>query len=133
MSDSDKILIIEDDTFMQDFYKAFFRKIHTEIVILEETNEIVETIENGGIVLIIMDINLRNTYLNNQRVDGIKFSRFIKEKFHWLQIPILLVTAYPLLSFGENIMSDSLADDYLIKPIIDYNKLIEKINKLVCI
>jgi CheY-like chemotaxis protein len=133
MTKSDKILIIEDDSFMQDFYKAFFRKIGIEIVILEETNDILTEIETGNIVLIIMDINLRNTFLNNQRADGIKFSRYIKEKYGQMQIPILLITAYPLLSFGENIVSDSLADDYLIKPIIDYNKLIEKINKLVAL
>lgn len=133
MSQYDEILIIEDDSFMQDFYKAFFKKIGMKIVILEETNDITNEIDKGNVVLIIMDINLRNTFLNNKRADGIKFSRFIKVKYSQMQIPILLITAYPLLSFGENIMSDSLADDYLIKPIIDYNKLIEKINKLVCL
>lgn len=131
MSILKKILIVEDDAFLQDFYKVFFKKIGGEIIILEDGDEILKVISSGGVELILMDINLRNTYLNSHRVDGIKFSRYIKEHFNYLHIPIILITAYPLSSFGNNILEDSLADDYLIKPIVDYNKLVEKINKLV--
>ncbi len=126
-----KIIIIEDDAFLQDFYKLFFKKVGGETIILENADEVLKEIHSGGVDLIIMDINLRNTYLNSQKVDGIKFSRYIKENFYHLKIPILLITAYPLSSFGENVLEVSLADDYLIKPIADYNQLIEKINKLV--
>lgn len=126
-----RILIVEDDIFMQDFYRAIFRKIGGEIIILENTADIVEEIEKGDIGLIIMDINLRNTYLDDKRTDGIKFARYLKERFAQMKIPILLITAYPVSSLGENFLEESLADDYLIKPIVDYNKLIEKINKLV--
>jgi CheY-like chemotaxis protein len=126
-----KIVIIEDDLFLQDFYKMFFKKIGGEIVILENADEILHIINSGDINLIIMDINLRNTFLNSQRVDGIKFSRYIKEKFPHLHIPIILITAYPIANYGKNLLEDSLADDYLVKPITDYNKLVDKINKLV--
>ena len=126
-----KILIIEDDIFLQDLYRIFFKKIGAQIILAEDSDEILSLIDEGGIELIIMDINLRNTNLNSQRIDGIKFSRYIKERFHSLHIPIILVTAYPLASFGNNVLEDSLADDYLIKPITDYNQLIEKINNLI--
>ena len=126
-----KIVIIEDDLFLQDFYKMFFKKIGGEIVILENADEILHIINSGDIDLIIMDINLRNTFLHSQRVDGIKFSRYIKEKFPHLHIPIILITAYPITNFGKNLLEESLADDYLVKPITDYNKLVDKINKLV--
>lgn len=126
-----KIIIVEDDTFLQDFYKLFFKKFGSEIIILEDADEIVKEIENGGIDLIIMDINLRNTMLGKEKIDGIKLSRHIKRTFRHISIPILLITAYPISSFGENVLEDSLADDYLLKPIADYNKLVNKINKLV--
>jgi CheY-like chemotaxis protein len=45
----------------------------------------------------------------------------------------MLVTAYPIESFGNNLLEDSMADDYLLKPITDYNQLIEKINNLVSV
>ena len=126
-----KIVIVEDDLFLQDFYKMFFKKIGGEIIILENADEILQVINSGNICLIIMDINLRNTFLHSQRVDGIKFSRYIKEKYPHLHIPIILITAYPLSSYGKNLLEESLADDYLVKPITDYNKLVDKINKLV--
>ncbi len=126
-----KILIVEDDTFMQDFYKAIFKKIGGDIIILENTNDIIEKIEKGEVGLIIMDINLRNTFLEDKRTDGIKFARYLKQYFSEMNIPILLITAYPVSSLGENFLEESMADDYLIKPIVDYNKLIEKINNLV--
>lgn len=126
-----KILIIEDDIFMQDFYKAIFKKIGGDYIILENTNDIIEEIDKGSVGLIIMDINLRNTYLEDKRTDGIKFARFLKQHFSNINLPILLITAYPVSSLGENFLEESMADDYLIKPIVDYNKLIEKINKLV--
>lgn len=126
-----KILIVEDDLFLQDFYRLFFKKIGGEILILEDGKKIIDEISNGKINLIIMDINLRNTYLNDQKIDGIKLSRYIKINFPNLSIPILLVTAYSQLSMRDEFLKDSLADDILVKPIVDYNQLIEKINKLV--
>jgi CheY-like chemotaxis protein len=69
--------------------------------------------------------------LNDQKIDGIKLSRYIKINFPNFSIPILLVTAYSQLSMRDEFLKDSLADDILVKPIVDYNQLIEKINKLV--
>jgi CheY-like chemotaxis protein len=126
-----KIIIVEDDIFLQDFYKLFFKKIGANVSIIEDPDELVQSLEKEKTDLIIMDINLRNSMLGNKKIDGLKLSRFIKLNFGHLHIPILLITAYALSSFGDNVFEDSLADDYMIKPISDYNKLIEKINKLV--
>jgi CheY-like chemotaxis protein len=126
-----RIIIVEDDMFLQDFYKLFFKKIGAEVLIIEDPDELIRSLEKDKADLIIMDINLRNSMLNNQKIDGLKLSRYVKLNFRHLNVPILLITAYALTSFGENVFEDSLADDYLIKPIADYNKLIEKINRLV--
>jgi CheY-like chemotaxis protein len=128
-----KILVIEDDQFLQDLYRIFFKKLGAEIIVAEDSDEIMRLVSEGEIELIIMDVNLRNTNLNSQRIDGIRLSRYLKEQFGALHIPILLVTAYPISSFPHNLLEESLADDYLLKPIIDYNQLIEKINNLISI
>ncbi|KAF0151681.1 MAG: Chemotaxis CheY-like receiver protein [Ignavibacteria bacterium] len=126
-----RVLIIEDDTFLQDFYRLFFKKINSEVIIREDGNDVINEIISARIDLIIMDINLRNTYLHGKRVDGIQFSRYIKTNYPSSGIPILLITAYPIITIGENKFEESLADDYLIKPITDYNLLVDKINRLV--
>jgi len=126
-----KVIVIEDDPWSQDFYKIFFKKLCDEVFILEDFDSIITEIENGDVDLIIMDINIKNTYWNSERLDGIKLSSIIKRRFHYLKIPILLISAYSFSGSGSNALADSLADDYFIKPICDYNKLVNKINKLV--
>lgn len=126
-----RIIIVEDDLFLQDFYRIFFRKVGGDVMVIEDGNKIMDEIENGKIDLVVMDINLRNSYLNGEKMDGIKLSRYIKTKYANLNIPVLLITAYPASSVAESMLADSMADDYLIKPITDFNLLVNKINKLV--
>ncbi|MDP2036669.1 MAG: response regulator, partial [Ignavibacteria bacterium] len=85
-----RVLIVEDDIFLQDFYRLFFKKIKCDVVIKEDGTDILNEIISGNVDLIIMDINLRNTYLNGLRVDGIRFSRYIKTNYPHLSMPILL-------------------------------------------
>ncbi|MBI5730146.1 MAG: response regulator [Ignavibacteriales bacterium] len=126
-----KVIVVEDDPFSQDYYKIFFKKLCNEVFILENVDSIINEIEKGDVDLIIMDINIKNTYWNSERLDGMKLSNIIKKRFNNLKIPVLLISAYPISAFGDNVLADSMADDYFIKPIYDYNKLIDKINKLV--
>jgi len=126
-----KVIIVEDDIFLQDFYKIFFKKFGAEVLILENVDDILKELHLGNVDLIILDVNLRNTMLSSKRIDGIMLSQYIKRNYGHLKVPILLITAYPSTSFGDSILEKSMADDYLLKPIADYNKLVDKINKLV--
>jgi len=126
-----KILIIEDDNILQEFYRILFRKLGHDVIILEDGEKIISTIKNEKISLIIMDINLRNTYLNSEKYDGIKLSRYIKENFNNLVLPIILVTAYSPNYCGDNLLRESLADDLILKPIISFEKLIQKVNRFI--
>lgn len=126
-----KVIIVEDDVFLQDFYRIFFKKFGAEVMIFENVDGIVSELHNGNVDLMIMDINLRNMMLFSKRIDGIMLSQYIKKNYAYLKVPILLITAYPLKGNNDPLLEKSMADDYLIKPIADYNKLVEKINKLV--
>lgn len=125
------ILIIEDDPFSQDFYNFIFRKAGLKSLIIEDGDKILLELAKGEIGIIIMDINLKNTSLNGERINGVKFSRIIKETEKYKNIPILLVTAYSISTNGDSFFAESLADDYIVKPIIDYNELISKIKNLL--
>ena len=125
------ILIVEDDLFTIDFYKYIFKKAKHNIIVLEDGDEIIETLQTKKIHLIIMDINLKNTYLNGVKIDGIKLSKFIKENINFAHIPILLVTAYSMDMKDDVLFKNSLAEDYITKPIVDFNFLIDKVNTLM--
>lgn len=125
------VLVVEDDPLHQDLYRLVFKKVGINLHVTESADEILQKIENDEVDLVIMDVNLRNTKIDSSLIDGIKFCRLIKTKFSEKKIPIILVTAYSKAYFGDKLLEDSLADDYFIKPITDFNKLLDKINTLV--
>jgi len=131
MPDKNKILIIEDDSLLQEFYKILFRKLNFTFVVLEDGEEIISEISQGNICMIIMDINLRNTYLDANKIDGVQLSRYIKEKFFNFNIPILLVTAYSPHVCGDDLLISSKADDLILKPILNYDSFIDKVRRLL--
>lgn len=126
-----KIIIVEDDPFTQEFYKYLFSKTKFATTTIEDGDELMRRLEEDSINLVIMDINLKNTYMNGNKVDGVMLSRYIKQKEQHSKIPILLVTAYQKGIGANNYFEESLADDYIVKPIVDYNDLLNKVNKLI--
>lgn len=130
MDTQKNIVIVEDDPFTQEFYKYLFSKAKKSIIIIEDGDQLLERLAADNIGLVIMDINLKNTYLNGQKADGVLLSRTIKQNENFSKIPILLVTAYQKNAGPNNYFEESLADDYIVKPIIDYNDLLNKVNIL---
>lgn len=127
-----KILIVEDDHLLQEFYRILFRKLGFNAFVTEDGEEIIKRIIDGEVNLIIMDINLKNTYFNSQKIDGLSLSKYIKKNFYNLNIPILLITAYTPNFGNAKILEESMADDMMVKPIISFDTLIEKVNRLLC-
>ncbi len=125
------IIVVEDDPFSQEFYKYLLKREGYIPLIIEDGDLLFEQLKKTSISLIIMDINLKNTYLKDEKVDGIVLSRLVKENPEFLHVPVLLVTAYSLIADGPGFFKESLAEDYITKPIMDYNLLLEKIEKLV--
>ena len=125
------LLIVEDDPFTVDFYLFIFKRAGFNPIVIEDGDKVIEALGVDSISLIIMDINLKNTYLKGEKIDGIKLSSYIKKNTNYSNIPIMLVTAYSPSIKGENFCKESLAEDYITKPIVDFNLLINKVNKLI--
>lgn len=125
------VLIVEDDVLLHKFYKYIFERVGIQPIITEDAEAVLDHLKNEPTHLIIMDINLKNTYLNGQKIDGIKLSRNIKLNADYSKIPILLVTAYSLSSKEHSILDESLANGIIVKPIVDYNVFLNTINNLI--
>lgn len=128
---SQKILIVEDDPFAQQFYSYFFARTPYEAVITENGEEILDQLSNGEISLLILDINLKNTYLNQKKTDGVQIAKYVRSVEDFRDIPILLVTAYQDKIGNDKAFDRNIADDYILKPINDFDHLINKIKKLI--
>ena len=126
-----KIIVVEDDPFSQEFYKYLLKREGYIPLIIEDGNILFEQLKINSISLIIMDINLKNTYLNDEKVDGVILSKMVKENSEYCKIPVLLVTAYSFNTDGPGFFKESLAEDYITKPITDYNLLLGKIKTLI--
>jgi DNA-binding response OmpR family regulator len=124
------ILVMEDDTFTQQFYELLFQRAGFNSIITDEGDRFIETLENQEVSIIIIDLNLKNTYLNNERVDGISIAKRVKEDKRFSHIPILIVSAYKNLINGRNFLNETGAEDYILKPIADFNELLKKVNNL---
>jgi CheY-like chemotaxis protein len=125
------VLIVEDDLLLHKFYKYIFERAGICPIITEDADNVLHQLNNEQIHLIIMDINLKNTYLDGQKIDGIRLSRQIKLNPEFSKIPVLLVTAYSLSSRENSILDESLAEGIIVKPIVDYNLFLNTINNLI--
>jgi CheY-like chemotaxis protein len=125
-----KIIIVEDDPFSQEFYLLLFEKKGYDCAIEEDGDKLIKDIQTENVDLIIMDINLRNTYFEGEKIDGVQLSRIIKQNEKLKSIPILLITAYSDSIVENKYFDESMAEDYIIKPITDFNKLINKVEGL---
>jgi DNA-binding response OmpR family regulator len=124
-----KIIIVEDDYFSQQFYDYVLRKAGYCIEILENADRLMQIIAGEKVSLVIMDINLKNTYLQERKVDGYYLTKYIKEKYSF--VPVLLVTAHSPSVKGEDFFAECSADDYIIKPIIDIKYFLSKVSSLI--
>jgi CheY-like chemotaxis protein len=123
-----KLIVVEDDKITQQFYNIFFNKYGYNSIITDNGDTILETLINEDIGLILMDINLSNTYLNNEKIDGIKLSQTIKSDERMKNIPLVLVTASSLSNQLKYFLKETQAEEIITKPILDYNRFLNKIN-----
>ena len=126
-----KIIVMEDDRFLREFYSFVFKKMKIVADILEDGDLFFTKLKAEKYDLIIMDLSLKNTYLNEQKVDGIALSRMVKHNSELKHIPIIVVTAHLVNHHSKHLFDESLADDYVIKPIGDVNIFIEKIENTI--
>lgn len=126
-----KVIIMEDDLFLTEFYSFVFNKIGYDSEILEDGDVFFQKLNSDRYDLILMDLSLKNTYLADKKVDGVELSRLVKESNQLKNIPIILVTAHQVDYQSKHLFVESLANDYIIKPITDVRTFIDKVNSVI--
>lgn len=128
---SGHILILEDDQFLKEFYNLVFRKLQAKVTIIEDGDKFYQILQNEAVSVILLDINLRNTFFMGRKVDGIFLSKLVKNDPRFFTIPVVLVTAYSLNKTNMNMFVESKANEYFVKPITDINSFLTKIKSLM--
>jgi CheY-like chemotaxis protein len=124
-----KLLIVEDDTLTQQLYMVYFKKSGIDPYITDNGEELFTILHRENIGLILMDINLTNTYFRGEKMDGIKLSRLIKSNSDTKNIPIIIATGFSAFNHDDSLVKQTQADDLIVKPITNFNAFVKKVNQ----
>lgn len=119
MSNSKKILLVEDDFFISDIYQTKFRKEGFEVAAAENGLKAIECLKKDLPDLILLDIVM-------PFMDGMETLKEIKAEEKWKNIPVIILSN---ISEKEK-MQEALAlgaKDYLIKSNFTPSEIMEKI------
>lgn len=113
------------------FQLILARKAGFAVEVTEDPARVLEVVRAGGADLIIMDVSLSNSAWDGVPVDGLEITRRLKLDPEARHVPILLATAHAMKGSKEKFLQESGADDYISKPIVSADELIQRIQTLL--
>lgn len=125
------ILLVDDDYLLAKGTAKLIQRLGGhQVLIADDPREIFRVCEAGDIHLVMMDVNLPGAQWQGQEVSGTDISRLLKTQPYTAHIPIILVTAYAMVTERQPLMKNSLADAFCPKPITDYKALLVLVDRL---
>ena len=118
-----KILIIEDDSFLQGLEASKLKKENYEIILASTGEEALTMINEPGIDLILLDLIL-------PKYDGFEILKKVRETEGLKNIPVIV---FSNLSEDKDMKkAESLgANDFMVKSNFTLDELVEHINKIL--
>ncbi|MCL6433540.1 MAG: response regulator [Leptolyngbyaceae cyanobacterium HOT.MB2.61] len=125
------ILLVDDDEILaRGTAKLIYRLGNHQVSITDDPSEIFQRCQRGEIDLVLMDVNIPGAEWEGREVSGADLARALKNHPQTAHIPIILITAYAMLSERRALMEASQADGFCAKPVTDYDALLEMIDRL---
>ncbi len=123
------VVVVEDDELASQLYQFYFQRYGIKSFISDNASEVIDFVKREKVGLLIMDINLTNTYIDGKKVDGLEFTKYLKNNEITKHIPIMYVTGTNIDydKHTETIYNDSVG--VITKPIINFKVFIQKINR----
>lgn len=126
------ILIVEDEpTNVRVFSKVLTKRGGLAVKHTEDVAEVLQIAQSGEVALILMDVSLTRSVYEGKMMDGIKITRLLKANPLTMNVPVILLTAYAMEGDREKFLSQSGADDYISKPVIDHQAFVDQIKALL--
>jgi two-component system cell cycle response regulator DivK len=125
------ILLVDDDYLLAKGTAKLMQRIGGHQVTITDTPaEIFQKCQAGEVDVVLMDVNLPGASWEGQQVSGADLARMLKIQPATAHIPIIMVTAYAMLTERKTLLATSRADEFFTKPITDYQELLELIDRL---
>ena len=126
------VLIVEDDPInLRVFSKILTKRGGLQVKGTEIVEEVLQYAQSGAVDAILMDVALANSIYQGKPVDGIKITQMLKADPDTARLPVILVTAHAMEGDRENFLTQSGADGYISKPVVDHEAFIQQIVSLI--
>lgn len=127
-----KILLIDDDQILaKGTAKLIHRLGNHDVSVTDDPQDVFDRCRSGKVDLVLMDVNIPGAEWEGQEISGADLARQLKNHPETAHIPIILITAYAMMSERQALMETSQADAFCAKPVTDYDALLDLIARLV--
>ncbi len=125
------ILLVDDDYLLAKGTAKLLQRLGGhQVDVTDNPNTIFQRCRDGLADLVLMDVNLPGAEWEGQEVSGADLARLLKREAKTAHIPIILITAYAMMTERQTFLNISQADAFFAKPITDYEKLLQVIREL---
>ncbi|TAF54934.1 MAG: response regulator [Oscillatoriales cyanobacterium] len=126
------VLIVEDDMVnARVFSKILAKRGGLAVKHTEDVEEVMTIAHAHEVDIILMDVSLAHSMYQGEPVDGIKITQMLKSDPNTQSLPIILVTAHAMAGDRESFLSQSGADGYISKPVVDHQEFVDQIRSLL--
>lgn len=126
------VLIVEDDMVnARVFSKILVKRGGLAVKHTEDVEEVMTIAQAHEVDIILMDVSLAHSMYQGEPVDGIKITQMLKADPNTQNLPIILVTAHAMAGDRESFLSQSGADGYISKPVVDHQEFVDQIRALL--
>jgi len=123
-----RALVVEDDAHNAILFRKLLEKrCGCSVVVTESAEEVLALVRGGQVELVVMDVSLNNTVLDGKAVSGVDLCRMLKADPATAHVPVILATAHAMRGDADRLLSESGADDYIAKPIVDHELFVSHV------
>jgi DNA-binding NtrC family response regulator len=107
MSDTNRILIVDDDEVVRRAYLRSLQSVSCEVAAASDGEEALQTMERNPFDVVLLDLRMPGQ-------DGLSVLRTIKQK--WPESEVVIITGYPTVDSAKEAVRLG-AHDYVAKPV----------------
>ncbi|MFN0152598.1 MAG: response regulator [bacterium] len=127
-----RILLVEDEpSNVKLITRVLERRGGFTVHHTEDPAEALRLVTAREVALVIMDVSLSGSIYKGQPVDGLEITRLIKADPRSADVPVVLATAHTMKGDREALLAASGADEYVGKPIVDFDAFIGLVTRLL--
>lgn len=126
------VLVVEDDPHNATLFRKIFEKrLGCRVTVTDAPAEMFALLAAEPVELVVLDVSLGQSEWQGQPVNGVDLCRILKQDPATAAVPVMLATAHAMRGDAERLMTDSGADDYVSKPILDHAAFVAQAARLM--